>query len=156
MDSMRLTANLVHDCNSCILALLVQLHHSRGHVASSNHMLIEPNTTLDDSRVKGVSAKARPSAFRRSILSRTFLRNERNHQIVLGDLSVEGFLVGNIEGDRTGELDTFCEPLSASKGSAGFGGSVISCDTEECASNSPTDTSMPKSERTSRVGLLQS
>jgi hypothetical protein len=155
MDSMRLTANLVHDCNSCILALLVQLHHSRGHIASSNHMLLQPNTTLDDSGVKDVSAKAKPSAFRQSIFSRTFLRNERNHQIVLGDLSVQGFLVGNIKRDSTGELDTFCKPLSASKGSAGFGGSVISCGTEEYASNSPTDTSMPESERMSRVGLLQ-
>jgi hypothetical protein len=110
---MRLTANLVHDCNSCVLALLVQLHHSRGHVASGNHMLLEPNATLDNSRVKGVPAKAKPSAFRPSTLSRILLRNERDHQIVLGDLSVEGLLVGYIEGDRTGELDTFGEALSA-------------------------------------------
>jgi hypothetical protein len=153
---MRLTANLVHDCNSCILALLVQLYHSRGHIASSNHMLIKPNTTLDDSHMKGVSAKAKPSAFHQSILSRTFLRNKRNHQIVLSNLSVKGFLVGNIEGDRTGKLDAFCDLLSACKGPAGFSGSVISCDIEECASNPPIDTSMPKSERTSRVGLSQS
>jgi hypothetical protein len=36
------------------------------------------------------------------------IRNKRDDQIVLCDLSVEGLLVRDIEGYRAGELDTFC------------------------------------------------
>jgi hypothetical protein len=52
------------------------------------------------------------------------IRNKRDDQIVLCDLSVEGLLVPDIEGYWAGELDTFCLFLSAFECSAGCGRSA--------------------------------
>ena len=66
-------------------------------------MLVLPDGALDDGGVESI-------------------RDERDDQIVLGDLGVEGLVVVYVEGDGVGILDTFREFLGALEGSAGFSG----------------------------------
>lgn len=77
MRKERTQADLVHDSDSGILALLVQLHHSGGDVASSDDILLLANGRLDDGGVESV-------------------RNERNDYVDLADLLIEGVAVIHI------------------------------------------------------------
>lgn len=79
-------ANLVHDSDASVLALLVKLLYGRGDVASSHNMLLLSDGSLDDSGVVGVGDQA-------------------DDQVVLGELLVQGLVTGSIEGDGDGVLD---------------------------------------------------
>ena len=78
-------ANLVHNCNPCVLALLLQLQHGRRYVASGDHVLLFANRRLDDCGVKRV-------------------RNQRYNKVTSTDLSIEGRFVSDIERDWAGVL----------------------------------------------------
>ena len=93
-------ANLIHDGNAGILALLVELQHGRGDVAGGDNVLLLADGGLDDSGVEGVGDQA-------------------DDKVVLGDLGVEGLVVGNIERDGSGILDAGRKSLSRLEGSAG-------------------------------------
>lgn len=93
-------ANLVHDGDAGILALLVELQHGRGNVAGGDDVLLLTDGGLDDSGVEGVGDQA-------------------DDEVVLGDLGVEGLVVGNIERDGSGILDAGGESLGGLEGSAG-------------------------------------
>lgn len=47
------------------------------------------------------------------------IRDQADHEVDFGNLSIECFLVGDIEGDLLGVLDTFTKLLSTLEGSAG-------------------------------------
>ena len=69
-------------------------------------------------------------------------------------LSVEGIVVGDIEGDWSSKLDSLREFFCAVEGSAGWRISVEGMRSIHSASDIPTDTSMPASLRMSKVGLV--
>lgn len=50
----RVQANLVHDCDTGLLALFVQLEHCGRDVRSSNNMLLGADSGLDNKGVEGV------------------------------------------------------------------------------------------------------
>lgn len=93
-------ANLVHDRDARILALLVELHHGRRHVAGGDDMLLLADSGLDDSGVERVGDQA-------------------DDEVVLGDLRVEGLLVGDVERDGVGVLDAGRERLGVLQSPAG-------------------------------------
>jgi hypothetical protein len=98
-------ANLVHDGDASILALLVELHHGRRNVARGDDMLLLANGRLDNSGVERVGDQA-------------------NDQIVLGDLGVQGLRIGNIERDGSGILDAARKSFGGLQSPAGCGESV--------------------------------
>lgn len=93
--------NLVHDGDSGILALLVQLHHGGGDIARGHNILLVSNSRLDDGGMEGI-------------------RNQADDQVVLGDLSIQSLGVGNVERNGRRELHAGGETLSSLEGSASF------------------------------------
>lgn len=114
-------------------------------------MLLLTDSRLDDGSVEGVG-------------------DQGDDKIVLGDLSVEGLVVGDIEGDGGGVLDALGELLSRGKSTAGcctqaqMSAQIVHITVGGCRTiatvsfNStvdiPTVTGMPASLRTSRVGRV--
>lgn len=86
--------NLVHDGDASILGSLVELKHGGGDVAGGDDMLLLADSRLDDGSVESV-------------------RDQADDEVVLGDLSVKGLVVVDIEGDSLGELDAIGESLGA-------------------------------------------
>lgn len=135
-------ANLVHDSDARILALLVELEHSRGDVARSDDVLLLSDGGLDDGGVEGI-------------------RDQADDKVVLGHLGVEGGIVGHVEGDGRSILDTGRQGLCGFESPASCKRlSVSVCEKtsleqrrgkEKCV---PTVTGMPFSERISKVGLV--
>lgn len=135
--------NLVHDRDTSVLALLVQLHHGRGDVAGGDDMLLLADGRLDDGGVEGVG-------------------NQADDKVVLGHLGVQGLVVGHIEGDGGSILDTGGERLGRLEGSASCGSLILAIyhtrrprdvlrRGRECL---PTVTGIPASDRISSVGLV--
>ena len=136
----RVNADLVHDSDARVLALLVKLQHGRRDVARGNDMLLLPDGTLDDGGVEGVGDK-------------------RDDQVVLGYLRVEGLVIIDIERDGMGVFNTLRELLGALKGPTGCRGvnrerpeSYIMYDVS--SKSLPMVTSTPFSLRMSRVGFV--
>lgn len=92
--------NLVHDGNAGGLGLSIELHHSGRDVASGNDVLLLANSRLNDGGMEGI-------------------RDQADDKVMLGDLSIESLIVGDIEGDGGGVLDTLRELLSRGKSTAG-------------------------------------
>ena len=96
----RLTqANLVHDGDTGLLALLIELLHSRGDVGGGNDILLSADSRLDDSSMESV-------------------RDQRDDQVDLLHGLVESGIIANIEGDRLGILEVSGESLGTRKGTA--------------------------------------
>jgi hypothetical protein len=93
--------NLVHDGDPRILYLLFKLKHGWGDITCGDNVLLVSDRGLDDGRVEGVWDQA-------------------NNKVVLCYRSVEGFVVGDIEGDWLCELDALAEPLCTVEVSAGW------------------------------------
>lgn len=85
-------ADLVHDSDAGILALLVKLHHGRRDVAGGNDILLLADSGLDDGSVVSVW-------------------DQGDDEVVLGNLSVESLVVADIESDGRGTLGTGGEGL---------------------------------------------
>jgi hypothetical protein len=79
-------ANLVHDCDSCILGLLVEFQHGGRDIAGRYHILLVSYRRLDDTNVECVW-------------------NQANNQIMFGYGSIESLVVGGIQGNGSCELD---------------------------------------------------
>lgn len=101
----RTQANLVHDCNASILALLVELHHGRRNIARGDDMLLLSDSRLDHSGVEGVGDQA-------------------NDKVVFSDFGVQGLLIGNVERDGSGILDTGRKNFGGLQSPAGYRESV--------------------------------
>lgn len=91
--------NLIHDSDSGILALLVQLHHGRGNVAGGHHILLVSNSRLDDGGMESV-------------------RDQADDQVMLGDLGIQRLGVSNVERNRRRELHASGKTLGSLEGSA--------------------------------------
>lgn len=96
---MNTKTNLVHDSDSGILALLVQLHHGGGNVARSHNILLVSNRRLDDGSMEGI-------------------RNQADDQVMLGDLGIQGLGISNVERNRRRELHASGKALGRLEGSA--------------------------------------
>jgi hypothetical protein len=128
--------DLVHDSDAGILALLVKLQHSRRNVARGDDMLLLTDGRLDDGSVEGVG-------------------NQADNKVVLRQLGVQGLVVGNIERDGGGILNTGRESFGRFKSSASCEGvSGWMGEHHSAEGHRPTVTGIPESERTSRVGLV--
>ena len=92
--------NLVHDGDAGGLGLGIELHHGGGDIAGGNDVLLLADSRLDDGSVEGVGDQA-------------------DDEIVLGNLSIESLVVGDIERDGGGVLDALGELLSRGKSTAG-------------------------------------
>lgn len=92
-------ANLVHNGDPRILGLLFKLEHGWGDITRGDNILLVSDRGLDDGSVEGVWDQA-------------------NSKVVLCYCCVEGFVVGDIEGDWLCELDALGEPFCAVKSSA--------------------------------------
>ena len=81
--------------------------------------------------------------------------DEGDDEVVLGDGIVKGLLVGNVEGDRDRVFDALRELLCALKSTAGWW-TVSDVEWRLVCSKEfvPTETLMPASLRTSRVGRV--
>ena len=100
-------ANLVHDGNSGILALLVKLHHGGRDVASGDDILLLADGRLDYGSVVRIGDQA-------------------DDKVVLGNLSVQSLVVAHVESDGGGALDANDEGLGRVEGPAGLrAGSVM-------------------------------
>lgn len=100
-------------------------------------MLLLSDSRLDDGSVEGVGDQA-------------------DDKIVLRKLGVQGLLVGHIEGDGDGILDTNRESLCGFKSSASckwVSGMVVEYELDR-EKPIPTVTVIPDSERISRVGFV--
>ncbi len=86
MVDSRVQSDLVHNCDSCILALLIKLQHGRGDIRCGNNVLFLADSRFDNG-------------------SMVCIWDQTDDQVVLCDFSIEGFLVADIEGYRVGELD---------------------------------------------------
>lgn len=91
--------NFVHDCNAGLLGLLVQFEHCGRDVTGCDDMLLVSNSRLDDSGVEGVG-------------------DQTDDQVVLCNLSIESFVVCDVERDWIGVLDSCSELLGTFEGSA--------------------------------------
>lgn len=78
-------ANLVHDCDSGILALLVQLHHCGGNVAGRDNVLLFANSRLDD-------------------IDMIDVWNQADDQVMLGNFGVQSIVVQDIDRGRCGKF----------------------------------------------------
>lgn len=97
----RIQPNLIHNGNPRLLALVLQLQHSRGDIRRGNHIGLGPDTRLDDQRVESV-------------------RDQRDSQIDLVEGLVERSIITDIEGDGVGVLEAGAEFLGAFEGAAGW------------------------------------
>lgn len=97
----RTQANLIHDGDTGVLGLLVQLHHGRGYIARGNYVLLLADGGLDDCGMEGIGDQA-------------------DNQVVLANLSIQCLVVGHIEGNGGGMLNTLGERLGGREGSASF------------------------------------
>jgi hypothetical protein len=97
--------NLVHNGDPRVLYLLFKLEHGWGDITRGDNVLLVSDRGLDDGRVEGVWDQA-------------------NNKIVLCYRSVEGLVVGDIEGDWLCELDALGELLCTAESSAGWRVSV--------------------------------
>lgn len=100
MPKVHTQTDLVHNRDAGILALLVELHHSRRDVAGGDNVLLLTDGGLDNGGVEGIGDQA-------------------DDQIVLRDLGVQSLIVGDIKGDGSGILDAGREGLGRFEGSAG-------------------------------------
>lgn len=100
----RVKTDLVHDGDTGLLGLLVKLHHGGGDIAGGDDVLLLADGRLDDGRVESVGDQA-------------------DDQIVLGDLGVESGIVGDIERDGGGVLNTGGQLLGRLESSASCIGS---------------------------------
>jgi hypothetical protein len=82
--------DLVHNCDSCILALLIKLQHSRRDIRSGNDVFQLSYSRFDNGSMIRVW-------------------DQTDDQVVLCDLSIEGLLIANIERYWVGKLNTFGE-----------------------------------------------
>ena len=96
----RTEADLVHDGDARLLSLLVELHHGRRDVAGGDDVLLGPDGGLDDGGVPGVGDQA-------------------DDKVVLGNLGVEGGVVGDVDRDGRGAPDAGGEGLGGLEGPAG-------------------------------------
>lgn len=92
--------DLVHDCDASLLSILLQLHHGRGDVRSSDYILLGADSSLDDGSVMDVW-------------------DEGDDELDLGQLGVQGSRVIDVQGDGVGVLDALAKPLGALEGTAG-------------------------------------
>lgn len=84
------------------------------------------------------------------------VRDQADDQVMLSNLSIEGLVVGDVEGDGVGILDALRERLCGLECSASCR-SVSGLFEKESLGRGqaiPTVTGMPDSERISRVGLV--
>lgn len=102
MVDTRVQTNLVHDGDTSLLALLIQLHHSRRNVRGRDNMFLGADSRLDNQGVEGVG-------------------DQGDDDIVLRESLVKGLVIANVEGNGSGVLEAFAELLGALEGSAGCG-----------------------------------
>jgi len=91
--------NLVHNRDAGVLGLLVELHHGGRDVAGGDDMLLLADGGLYDGGVEGIGDQA-------------------DDKVMLGDLGVEGLVVGDIEGDGGRVLDALRQLLGRCLGPA--------------------------------------
>jgi hypothetical protein len=96
----RVKTDLIHDCDTSLAALLIQLHHRGGNVGGRDHIRLGTDSRLDDGSVESVW-------------------DERDHNIGLVQGSIEGGIVVDIEGDSLGVLEARGQGLGTLKGTAG-------------------------------------
>ena len=96
----RVQTNLVHDSDTSLLAVLVQLHHGRGDVRGRDNVLLGTDGRLDNQGVESVG-------------------DQGYGDIVLRESLVEGVVIADVEGDGCGVLEAFAELLGALEGSTG-------------------------------------
>lgn len=96
----RVQTDLVHDRDTSLLALLVQLHHGRRDVRRRHDILLGADGRLDDQRVEGVG-------------------DQGDGQVILLKNLVQRIGVVDVEGNRLGVLETFAQFPGALEGSAG-------------------------------------
>jgi len=96
----RVQTNLVHDSDTSLLAVLVQLHHCRGDVRGRDNVLLGTDGRLDNQGVESVG-------------------DQGYGDIVLRESLVEGVVIADVEGDGSGVLEAFAELLRALEGSTG-------------------------------------
>lgn len=82
--------DLVHNCDSCILALLIKLQHGWGDIRCGNDVLQLAYSRSDNGGMVRIW-------------------DQTDDQVVLCDLNVEGLLVADIERYWVCELDAFGE-----------------------------------------------
>jgi hypothetical protein len=97
--------NLVHNGDPRVLYLLFKLEYGWGDITRGDNVLLVSDRGLDDGSVKGVWDQA-------------------NDKIVLCYRSVQGFVVGDIQGDWLCELDALGELTCAVEISTGWRESV--------------------------------
>ena len=97
----RVDTDLVHDGDASLLGSGVQLQHGRADVAGCDDMLLLADSRLDDLGMEGVG-------------------DQGDGEVVLGDSSVEGLYVVDIEGCRPGVRDSGGELLGGQEGPAGY------------------------------------
>jgi len=85
--------NLVHDGDTSLLGLCVELHHRWGDVGGCDDVLLLADRRLDDGRVECVG-------------------DEGDYDVDLGDFSVESVGIVDIEADGVGVGDTLGQVLS--------------------------------------------
>ena len=98
----RVQPNLVHDCDAGILGLLIQLLHRRRNITGCDDVLLVADGGLDDEFVECVG-------------------DQRDCDIDLGDFSVEGCAVVDIEGNGVAVGKALAELGGAFECSAGDG-----------------------------------
>lgn len=94
-------ANLVHDSDTSLLALRVELLHSRRDIRGSDNILLSADSRLDNSGVESVG-------------------NQRDDQVDLLHGLVESSIITDIKGDSLGVLEISGEGLSTLKGTASY------------------------------------
>jgi hypothetical protein len=101
MINTRIQADLVHNGDASCLDLTLKLEHGRRDIASGDHVLLLANSGFDDCCMEGVW-------------------DETNHQIGLGNFSIESVVFGDIEGDGSCVFDAFAEFLCVFQSTTGF------------------------------------
>lgn len=100
MQARKLTqANLVHDSDTSLLALLVEFLHSRRDIRGGDNILLSANSRLDNSGVESVG-------------------DQRDDQVGLLHSLVQGSIIADIEGDGLGVLEARGKRLGTLKGTA--------------------------------------
>jgi len=94
-------ADLVHDSDTGLLALLVELHHGGRHVGGGDDILLGADGRLDDGSVESVGDQGDDEV-------------DSLHGLV------EGGIVANVEGDSLGVLEVLGQLLGAFEGTAGY------------------------------------
>lgn len=102
MVNARIKANFVHNGDARLLAVFLELQHSRRDVGGSHDVRLGADTGLDDQGVEGV-------------------RDQGDGQVDLFQGLVEGGIIVNVEGDGLGVFEALAELLGAFEGAASFG-----------------------------------